>query len=557
MGERTTRRRSEDAVRERLSIIRERQELENIRANALALLAADRHGDRIAIRCAQEMARTNPKWSPIGLDTVTEKGDKVAPGMFYNINFPFSAELLHKMGPVWLTQAFHSAGTLDKQNRVTQVILDQRAITAGNNGAKFLFEVRYADQTPDLHTKLFAKAPYPMTPATKTDRLSSSVYKQPMDFGELNTYRLLESKFPFKIPKFYFGDISNETSNFILICEALQYKELDGVNKEVQLKPYEIEGPYEKCKDYELRGDPKEYYMLLCQQMAKMGAVHKTGKLCSDEVEDRSFKSLSIVASIEDPRAWGVNPSGSTGEDPRTLSKKIESGYRFIADTARALYPQYVTEHTFEQKFTTALMTVSAYRAELNYWKHMHPDYNAMGHQNLNIDNAYFWRDEDGNLDCGVLDWGGFMQSCVGHKLWWLMNCGDFDHIQSNFADYLDTFITTYAGHGGPMLDFERLRKMVIITALENFFQMILAIPNSLKMCSAKEFLTIESFRDPRIAGDIDGKSTLRTTVNVINNGIRVLQEMQGAELLDDWIRDVYVDVFNQPAKTTSMIFGE
>ena len=26
-----------------------------------------------------------------------------------------------------------------------------------------------------------------------------------------------------------------------------------------------VEGPYDKCKDYELRGDPKEYYSLIME----------------------------------------------------------------------------------------------------------------------------------------------------------------------------------------------------------------------------------------------------------------------------------------------------
>merc|ERR1712070_1301186 len=32
--------------------------------------------------------------------------------------------------------------------------------------------------------------------------------------------------------------------------------------------------------------------------------------------------------------------------------------------------------------------------------------YVGFGHQNGNTDNAYFYRKEDGIIDCGVLDWG-------------------------------------------------------------------------------------------------------------------------------------------------------
>merc|ERR1712012_358526 len=114
--------------------------------------------------------------------------------------------------------AFWKAGTLAKSNRVTKIIPEKKIkITAGNNAGKFLFEVKYQTNMANLHTRLFAKVPFMMTPAIKTDRLSSSVYKQPMDFCEIQTYRLLEAALPLKTPKFYYGDISNETSNFILI----------------------------------------------------------------------------------------------------------------------------------------------------------------------------------------------------------------------------------------------------------------------------------------------------------------------------------------------------
>ena len=32
-----------------------------------------------------------------------------------------------------------------------------------------------------------------------------------------------------------------------------------------------------------------------------------------------------------------------------------------------------------------------------------------------------------GRLCCGVLDWGGFGATCLGHKLWWYFNCSEFE----------------------------------------------------------------------------------------------------------------------------------
>jgi len=42
--------------------------------------------------------------------------EKLAPGMFYGLNFPWTEEMLlsSKFGAEWLTQAMHVAGTLSQ-----------------------------------------------------------------------------------------------------------------------------------------------------------------------------------------------------------------------------------------------------------------------------------------------------------------------------------------------------------------------------------------------------------------------------------------------------------
>lgn len=41
------------------------------------------------------------------------------------------------------------------------------------------------------------------------------------------------------------------------------------------------------------------------------------------------------------------------------------------------------------------MMTWSAYSNEIQYWLHSDLSYVSLGHNNLNSDNAYFWRNED------------------------------------------------------------------------------------------------------------------------------------------------------------------
>merc|ERR1712176_105714 len=104
-----------------------------------------------------------------------------------------------------------------------------------------------------------------------------------------------------------------------------------------------------------------------------------------------------------------------------------------------------------------------------------------------------------------------------------MLNMAEFDQIKDNFDAYLDAFIRMYQEYGGPPISKESVELMTIITALQNCMIMIAAIPNSLKMCPPKEWSTIKDRHDPRIAGNIDNKSTLRSMVHVLDVTFRVL----------------------------------
>mmetsp|Transcript_46658 Transcript_46658/g.137858 ORF Transcript_46658/g.137858 Transcript_46658/m.137858 type:complete len:614 (+) Transcript_46658:87-1928(+) len=530
-------------------------------AAAAPLVADDLAGAaRIEARCKAELAKTQVPWTYISIETVTNGHMKRAPGMLYGIEFPWNEETLAEFGPAWLTRAFHKAGTLPCDNKVTKIILEQKIkVTTGNNGGKFLFEVEYEKASPDLHTKLFAKVPFPLSDKTKSDRLSSSVNKQPQEYAEINTYRLLEASIPAKVPKFYYGDISCESTNWILITERVDFKDFEGMNfgpppasRPEPLKPFEIEGPYDKCVDYNLRGDPAEYYLELAKVGGKMAGLYKAGKMGTPEQLNVSFGN----ASLRPMEQWGMNPGASSGEMAKMVKGKLDGAVTFISEVGKVLYPSYCSDPAFIQKFRTTMMTMAAYSAELNFWKNSNPDYVALTHQNLNVDNAYFWRNAEGQLELGVFDWGNLGASGVGHKMWWWVYCSDFEVFQANLDRWIEAFAAAYKEAGGPAVDKDVLRMQTILSAMEQMLGLNAAVPQIYRMCSKKDWPSIKDRYDPRISENIDGKSTLRLYLHVMNTIIRIIEEMKGDEVLQKWISDVYVKQFGQAPKTEAMING-
>lgn len=496
---------------------------------------------RIHQRCKRELKRKVPSWKTITNETVTENHTKVRKGMLYGITFPWTEDMLHSAdwGAEWLTKAMHSAGSLPKENRVAKVIPDKKyRITTGNNGGKFLFEVEYEIPDEHLHTKLFAKIPHSMEKETMSDRLSSSVNKQPMELYEVNTSRLLEATLPTKIPRYYFGDISNETSNWILITEAVNFHDpapLDFAGKTLgqakqPLKAYEIEGPYDKCMDWCLRGDPAEYYLVLIRCGARMAGLFKSGAMGDPDVVAKHFENMFSVPK----EAFGVQP-GCSGQPPKMLKSKVDQALELWSNTGAVLFPDFTKDPAWQTKFTASMMKLNAYAGESQYFFHHDDDYVSLAHSNMNVDNAYFWRNDKGELELGVFDWGGMGCRSLGFKLSWWLYCMDFEVLDANFDKFLDCHIESYQSAGGPKLDKEALRMMFILTAMTQMFGLMAAVSQIYRMCPKKDFPSIKNRYDARVGENINGKSTMRLYIQVMRTILMIMQNWQAEKVLDEF----------------------
>merc|ERR1719329_1644173 len=131
---------------------------------------------------------------------------------------------------------------MPKDNRVT-AITAAREFVGGGAGLKAILRVEYEKDDPSLHKDLFVKLPH----KAGSDRYFVSCMWN-HDRPEIIFYIWLEGMTPFRIPKFYFGDISASTTNYVLITECIPYAE---VGKK-DFAPFEIEPPYNKFKDWEL-----------------------------------------------------------------------------------------------------------------------------------------------------------------------------------------------------------------------------------------------------------------------------------------------------------------
>jgi len=177
--------------------------------------------------------------------------------------------------------------------------------------------------------------------------------------------------------------------------------------------------------------------------------------------------------------------------------------------------------------------------AEMVWWCNRNPDYIAWSHGNLNVDNVFFWRDSEQNLDLGVLDWGGARSDSMGWKLWWWLYCCEYSFLDANIDGLLDCFIDEYHANGGPVLEKEELKWQFILSALSQGVGLLGAVPQIYKMCKKTEWPSIVDRKDPRISANVDGKNTLRVYIGTFINICNMIKYWDIPSKLERWIDDV------------------
>jgi len=194
------------------------------------------------------------------------------------------------------------------------------------------------------------------------------------------------------------------------------------------------------------------------------------------------------------------------------------------------------------------LTITDAYRAEIAWWNHRNEDYVAWSHGNLNVDNTFFWRDDTGKLDVGVLDWGGVRTSAMGEKIWWWLYGCEPDFLSQNADKMLQLFMDTYEAEGGPKLELQELKMQFILAAMNQAIGLLGAVPQIYRMCKKTESESIADRRDRRISANVAGKNTLRLYVGGFVMMLTLIKDWQIDKLVDKWVDD-FAKLSGRPKK--------
>jgi len=116
------------------------------------------------------------------------------------------------------------------------------------------------------------------------------------------------------------------------------------------------------------------------------------------------------------------------------------------------------------------------------------PDFHALCHWNAHIDNCWFERGEDGNLTCGLIDWGRVGEITLGSILWGGLSAAHHDIWDHHLGELLALFSHEYHQGGGPLVTPEALEFHLTLHIAAMGVARVLAFPE------------IVSFRAPACA---------------------------------------------------------
>lgn len=385
-------------------------------------------------------------------------------------------------GPEFLTRAFRASGALAADNAVTQ-ISHFGEVAGGSTGRKAVVSVRYQTFDPQLPTDLFVKFSRDLDNPIR-DRGRTQMEPE-VRFAQLSRAR----GFPIAVPNPLFGDYHRETGTGILITERIMFGAPG------------IEPHYAKCLDYEMP-QPLAHYRALLTALGRLAGAHRSGRLPADLI-------AQFPANIAGATVGQRTPPGEQDHVRRLceLAELVDARPTLLSDNAfpREFLTRLGTEaHLFAAHHDTVLRQLAA-----------DTDYIALCHWNANVDNAWFWRDHEGQLRCGLMDWGCVSQMNVGMSIWGAMSAAENDLWDGHFDELIQLFLAEVHRYGGPQLEADRVRRHTLLYAATMGVAWLFDVPALLRKRFGADLP--HSRADPRIRTDESVRAPVQMLSNVLN----------------------------------------
>jgi hypothetical protein len=408
--------------------------------------------------------------------------DRWAPDGRLGLPIPVDAAALREGGAGWLTRAFRAMGTLAADNCVTEVTRCD-GFLGGGTGAKALLSVTYARPHDCLPEDLFVKF---------SRNLDDPVMDQARFHMEPEVRFAALSRmpgFPVTVPACLFADFDAQSGTGLLITACVPFGQRG------------IERQYGKCLDHEMP-KPLDHYRALISAIARLAGSHKGGHLPPSVDAEFPFDLASALEADRLPYT------------PQQLQNRVSRYAAFAAEFPQLL-PEAIRSDAFIARLADGAALFQAHEDAIKHLLHADMRFVALCHWNANSDNAWYWRDADGVLQCGLLDWGSVGQMHVAMTLWGCLSSAEDWLWESHLDELLARFAAGYEAAGGPRLDPAELRlHLVLYTAMMGLRWLLDAPPRIRREVAG--LADCDGPLDPRLLASETARVQLRMLTNFL-----------------------------------------
>jgi hypothetical protein len=405
-----------------------------------------------------------------------------APGDHFALDLPAHPEALHAGGPAFLTRAFHASGVLSADNAVTAITrFEEWAV--GGTGPKVLLSVAYAREEAGLAHDLFVKFSRSFTDATRD---GARYHMEP----EVRLALLSRDPvFPVAVPRCCYADFHHASGTGVVITERVPYGQ--GA----------VEPHHHKCMDH-LLPSPIAHYRVLIATLGRLSGTHRAGAL--GPAVERDFPFDLERAIVAGRNRW----------NHRQLTDRADRMAAFFTAYPHLL-PPHLADPAFLEGFRQDAPKIAGLEDGIRRAQLARPEMIALCHWNANIDNAWFWRDAGGALQCGLIDWGSVGQMHVCQSIWGCLGAAEPEMIDRHLEELLALFADEYARAGGPALDPAELDRALERHVMMSGLGSLMSSPRAV-LLEVPDPALVSGRHDPAFDTRETARVQLKVTVNFL-----------------------------------------
>ncbi len=296
--------------------------------------------------------------------------------------------------------------------------------------------------------------------------------------------------FPVTVPLCLFADVEPESGTGLIITERIAFG-CDG-----------LEPLYPKCMDYRVP-EPLEHYKTIVRALARLAGTHRGGGLSPAFDEQFPFDGEQASAML------------TIRSSEEKLLQRAHRMFDFV-ERYPQLFPDNIRSAEFQRRFVDDIPHVIAAQQQIKAVLTGNPDFIALCHWNANIDNCWFWRDGDGNLQCGLMDWAMVGQMSVAQSISGAIGGAETWLWDEHLEQLLDLFAEEFAAHGGPRIDAQELKRHILLLLAVAGVSYFMSAPVAIER-EIDDLDAVDSYRDARFQQHENARIQLHMMTKMLN----------------------------------------